>query len=133
VLTGSAPVGVRAKGAFWEYTGPPPEEAVMHPVVRRPTELLRAMLEEQLHTHTIWLTELTEHPDPPDADERDTEVHHALITAARQGVADATAALRRMSDGTYGVCTACGRNIPLGRLRRVPEARFCVPCDRNRP
>ena len=105
----------------------------MHPVVRRPTELLRAMLEEQLHTHTIWLTELTAHRHPPGTDERDREVHHALVTAARQGVADATAALRRMSDGTYGVCQACGRNIPLGRLHTAPDARFCVPCDRDRP
>jgi RNA polymerase-binding transcription factor DksA len=105
----------------------------MHPVVRRPTELLRAMLEEQLHTRTIWLAELTDHRDPPDADERDREVRHSLITAARQGVADATAALRRMSDGTYGVCRACGRNIPLGRLHTVPDVPYCVPCDRNRP
>ncbi len=30
--------------------------------------------------------------------------------------------------GTYGVCEACGEQIPAGRLQAVPEATRCVAC-----
>jgi len=37
-------------------------------------------------------------------------------------------ALRRISDGTYGVCEKCGGPIPKARLEIVPHARFCMKC-----
>ncbi|MCA2214365.1 TraR/DksA family transcriptional regulator [Jidongwangia harbinensis] len=100
----------------------------MPDTVHRPTALLRAMLEESLHTHTIWLTELTRHGRPAGTDEYHHDVLDALITAARQGVTDTTRALHRMAEGRYGICEACGHDIPLGRLRAAPDARFCTPC-----
>lgn len=33
-------------------------------------------------------------------------------------------ALRRMDDGTYGICLMTGEPIPLDRLRQVPWARY---------
>lgn len=38
-------------------------------------------------------------------------------------------ALARMNKGTYGTCLKCGSDIPIGRLRLVPEALVCVPCS----
>lgn len=38
------------------------------------------------------------------------------------------AALRRIADGTFGVCAGCGKAIPQARLKAVPYARFCVKC-----
>jgi DnaK suppressor protein len=35
-------------------------------------------------------------------------------------------ALRRMSDGSYGICLVDGAPIPLARLRAVPWARYCA-------
>jgi DnaK suppressor protein len=37
-------------------------------------------------------------------------------------------AFRRLESGTYGVCESCGEEIPLGRLKAEPFARYCVPC-----
>jgi DnaK suppressor protein len=31
--------------------------------------------------------------------------------------------------GTYGVCVECGGEIPEGRLRAIPDAERCVPCQ----
>jgi DnaK suppressor protein len=39
---------------------------------------------------------------------------------------DVEHALRRLDDGTYGVCEACGKEIGDARLEAMPEARFCV-------
>ena len=37
-------------------------------------------------------------------------------------------ALKRISDGKYGYCLQCGKKIPEGRLRAIPEAVLCVGC-----
>jgi RNA polymerase-binding transcription factor DksA len=89
------------------------------------------MLEEQRRTHTTRLTQLTTCGEPPDATGHDSATVEALVAAARQGVADTTRALHRMEQGTYGVCEACGKNTPMGRLRNLPHARFWVHCQRR--
>lgn len=38
-------------------------------------------------------------------------------------------ALRKIGEGTYGVCEACGREIPAARLRMLPNATMCVSCQ----
>src|SRR5579884_1814265 len=37
-------------------------------------------------------------------------------------------ALRRIRDGTYGICDSCGRPIDANRLRAIPYARLCIRC-----
>ena len=39
------------------------------------------------------------------------------------------AAQTRLAAGTYGACEECGMPIPLSRLRALPVARFCMPCQ----
>lgn len=43
------------------------------------------------------------------------------------------AALRRINQGTYGICERCGRRIPKARLDVVPHARICMRCVRGEP
>jgi phage/conjugal plasmid C-4 type zinc finger TraR family protein len=38
------------------------------------------------------------------------------------------AALARIEAGSYGVCSNCGADIPVARLRAVPTATRCVNC-----
>ena len=42
---------------------------------------------------------------------------------------EAVEALRRIQDGTYGVCVDCGKRIPAARLAIKPEATRCVACQ----
>ena len=39
------------------------------------------------------------------------------------------AALARIADGSYGVCTKCGCTIPAARMAAVPTATGCVNCN----
>lgn len=69
--------------------------------------------------------------DPADAGTNLSEADRteAILSAAqgqRRAVLDA---LRRIGDGTYGVCADCGRPIPEGRLDARPEAARCVACQ----
>ena len=41
----------------------------------------------------------------------------------------AAAALKRISDGTYGTCTDCGGSIPRGRLEAIPITSLCIACE----
>jgi DnaK suppressor protein len=41
-----------------------------------------------------------------------------------------TRALEKIEDGTYGTCDSCGKPIPAGRLRAVPQSVLCVDCAR---
>jgi RNA polymerase-binding transcription factor DksA len=45
---------------------------------------------------------------------------------------EAREALRRMDEGTYGICESCGKAIAKERLEAIPFTRFCVDCaDQN--
>ena len=37
-------------------------------------------------------------------------------------------ALRRIRNGTYGICESCGKPIQKARLEAVPHARLCIEC-----
>jgi RNA polymerase-binding transcription factor DksA len=39
-------------------------------------------------------------------------------------------ALKRISDGTYGVCIKCGGDIDSRRLKALPTANTCIFCAR---
>lgn len=54
--------------------------------------------------------------------ERDISIYHQIEAE----LADVEHALRRLDDGTYGTCEACGRPIDPGRLEAVPAARLCL-------
>jgi RNA polymerase-binding protein DksA len=41
------------------------------------------------------------------------------------------AALRRISDGTYGQCDHCGRGIHPIRLETLPTVTNCIDCQRE--
>ncbi|GGR99482.1 hypothetical protein GCM10010169_50140 [Micromonospora fulviviridis] len=93
------------------------------------TETLRELLERQFGEHTDQLTELTLLSRQRDHGGHDPDTLRRLIEVAQQGIADTAQALRRMSEGSYGVCESCGQDIPSARLEILPSARFCVPCQ----
>jgi len=39
-------------------------------------------------------------------------------------------ALRRLEEGTFGLCVECGKPIPQKRLQLLPFATHCIRCQR---
>jgi DnaK suppressor protein len=37
-------------------------------------------------------------------------------------------ALRRIGEGTYGICEECGEDIPIARLKARPVTNYCLDC-----
>ena len=64
----------------------------------------------------------------------DKGVNEHVLEQNRRTLEKLTNALRRMGTGEYGTCIRCGGEIPIERLRLVPEALVCVPCaERKKP
>ncbi len=55
-----------------------------------------------------------------------------MTDLTRRELADIDAALRRIEEGRYGRCEACGGPMGLQRIRAIPEARYCVSCSGER-
>jgi DnaK suppressor protein len=62
----------------------------------------------------------------------DRELDFTLEENEERVLAEIDAALTRIEDGTYGVCTNCGKQIPEERLEARPWATLCIECQRDR-
>jgi DnaK suppressor protein len=60
--------------------------------------------------------------------ERDRELGLLLNDREREKLRNIDEALLKIEDGEYGICEECEEDIPLGRLKIVPFARYCVKC-----
>jgi RNA polymerase-binding protein DksA len=61
----------------------------------------------------------------------DRELEQGLEEGAEQTLRDVEAALKRIEDGTYGICEVCGKPIGEDRLRAIPWARLCIDDQRR--
>ena len=100
-------------------------------------ELRAVMLEERakfaVRTDSLKRQSLTrpdeENPEEAGTDQITivTELRKADSGSARMNQIDE--ALRAIDRGDYGLCQNCGAKIPIGRLRAMPDAKYCVPCQ----
>jgi RNA polymerase-binding transcription factor DksA len=103
------------------------------------TNKIRAGLEARLESLQDRLAEINEtlrEPEDDDFEEQAVEVDdddllERLSHAGRAEVILIEAALKRIQEGTYGMCLKCGQRIPEKRLRALPEAESCLDCARQ--
>ena len=61
----------------------------------------------------------------------DRELDYTLEENSEHVLADIHAALKRIEEGTYGICTNCGKPIAVERLEALPWATLCIGCKRD--
>lgn len=93
---------------------------------------LRARLAE-LTTRVTGVEAQLDAPAPADFEERATEregdeVLEGLGQAGMAEIRMIEAALKRIEDGSYGICVNCGEEIAEERLDLVPHAPRCRNC-----
>ncbi len=54
------------------------------------------------------------------------EIDYTLGSHSEQVLSEIEAALKRIEDGSYGTCTACGKEIASERLEAYPWASLCI-------
>jgi len=62
----------------------------------------------------------------------DRELDEGLTENEEDLLSAIDAALRRIEDGTYGICTNCGKPIGEERLEALPWTDLCIDCAKLR-
>lgn len=100
-------------------------------------KIFKSRLEERLAALSSKLSEidedLKEHGTEADFEERATEIagDEVLEGLGIQGQKEAEqikAALKRIEDGSFGICVQCGEDIPDKRLDLLPHTPLCTSC-----
>ena len=60
----------------------------------------------------------------------DREIDYTLEENSEHVLAEIEGALKRIEEGTYGVCVNCGKPIAEERLAAIPWATYCIDCKR---
>lgn len=56
----------------------------------------------------------------------ETEFNIGLAASEQELLYNIDQALRRIQEGTYGICEECGEPISKNRLKAVPFANYCI-------
>lgn len=59
----------------------------------------------------------------------DKEILFELSDNERKTLDNIDAALRKLDNEIYGICEHCKRKIEKKRLKALPSARYCLPCQ----
>ncbi len=72
-------------------------------------------------------------PDPTDqaAFESERGFELRIRDRERKLIKKIDRALKRIEEGSYGICEACGEEIDYKRLEARPEASLCIRCKRE--
>jgi len=103
-------------------------------LVRRQNELDRQLAEHQgglsraEHAHEV----LSQDSDDVSHREADREMDMALGDRELAELGAVSAALLRLKEDRYGVCSDCGEQIAFDRLKVEPWALRCVACEGRR-
>ena len=88
----------------------------------------------ELRIHLAKVDRELHKPLPADSEDQAIELENQEALAAIEN-AEATeihqieAALKRISEGTYGTCIRCGQRIDPRRLKALPTAATCISCS----
>ncbi len=98
-------------------------------------ERLASLLEEhqrELEEARMTETSADRSPDPGSAEAGSMKFEYEKELSIERNTADLLAkvehALKRVADGTYGICESCEQAIPVARLEVLPYATTCVSC-----
>ena len=78
------------------------------------------------------LSAYTVHMADMAADTYDRELSMNLVSSEQELLYQIDDALKRLDDGSFGICQQCSQPIAMSRLRAVPYASLCIACQRTK-
>lgn len=111
----------------------PAERSVLESRLRERQRELRQELKAQLSgsddANVVGLRNRLEDTDDWAVADALSELDIAIVARDLSELARVQAALKRASEGKYGVCADCDMPIPYARLAASPAATRCVDCQ----
>jgi RNA polymerase-binding transcription factor DksA len=116
-----------------------PPKKTMDPVrmAKQRERLLRMgeHLSNEIHQMTAEACEelpsYSMHPADAGTDSFDRDLVLGLASFGQEGLYEIEAALKRIEDGSYGICELTGRPISWKRLKAIPWTRFSLEAERE--
>jgi DnaK suppressor protein len=70
-------------------------------------------------------------PDHVDRASQQLEMDFALTKLSRNGLSKGNIlrALQKIEKRIYGICEECEEEIPINRLRAIPDTSYCLACQ----
>ncbi len=76
------------------------------------------------------LSAYTVHMADMAADTFDRELSMNIVSNEQEVLYQIDDALKRLDDGSFGICQQCNQPIAMSRLKAVPYASLCIGCQR---
>ena len=76
------------------------------------------------------LSAYTVHMADMAADTYERELSLNIASSEQEVLYQIDDALKRLDDGSFGVCQQCNQPISMSRLKAVPYASMCIGCQR---
>jgi DnaK suppressor protein len=107
---------------------------------QRDVERLRQKLEFQHHETRQFLRRLDQEAQSLDAEDTQDDADRCVISVSKESLFERSsqrrtvlglieAALKRIADGSFGVCVGCSDEIQDQRLQALPWTQFCLRCQ----
>ena len=100
------------------------DENIVKILKARLSELTRRIAQIDKELHKQLSADLEEQA----IDLEDQEALEALENSEIHEIRQIQGALKRIAEGTYGVCAQCGADIDPKRLHALPTATKCISC-----
>lgn len=88
-------------------------------------------LRAQSEDPTLDVESYSNHPANVGSETYEMEKNLGLLDNLRRQLEATEVAMGRLEEGTYGVCSNCGRPIDPERLEALPQAALCIDCKRQ--
>ena len=99
-------------------------------LLRQRHRALSLAVERELHADgTTEMSVTTESDADWTAADVDADTFIARAERDSSELTEVTEALDRLTDGRYGICESCSKDIGYARLLAHPAARRCLPCQ----
>jgi len=75
------------------------------------------------------LNRVDDTPADDRTDDFDREFALNLVSSEHDAMFEIDEAIRRLDEGTYGVCESCSKLVERVRLKALPFAKMCITCQ----
>jgi DnaK suppressor protein len=95
--------------------------------VQNTVDVLLAELESFQASRRDTTTDDGQDPEGPALDFERSQAT-VVLNQSRSHLQEIGKAIRRLDEGSYGVCQRCNEQIPFARLEARPYSAYCVTC-----
>lgn len=93
--------------------------------------VIRRRFDESETESVHALSAYDNHPADLATDTFSRELDVGLTVGLNRRLGQIDRAEEKLDDGTYGVCDRCGRPISPARMEAMPDAIYCIDCQRD--